>query len=371
MKSMTTSPKRRTLLGAALLLGLSSLALTGCGGSDDHQSSGGGGIVPPPLTGSYTLSDLSTSGETRSEAFGINSSGQVTGETVAQSSNSSAFTYSGGKVTLLPPPSPYPEDYGIAINALGTVAGVAYGSSGAANAYHAFVSTGGTSTDLGVLSGFAWSFASAINASGDVVGSLAQANGLDSHPFLYSHTTHTMTNLGLPTGIMSGNATGISDSGQIIATGAVSTSPHYTHSFLYNNGSFADLGLLPGYTQTQAAAINASGQITGVALTASGTEHAFLYSGGKLTDLGVPSGFINTEGEAISVNGVIVGEADTSTGTAHAVVYSGGKWTDLNTEVSASGWTFNTARGINDSGQICGVGTFNGHDRAFLLTPKP
>ncbi len=45
---------------------------------------------------------------------------------------------------------------------------------------------------------------------------------------------------------------------------------------------------------------------------------------------------------------------------------------DLNTLIGpASGWILNSANAINDLGQITGTGTFDGVNRAFLLTPVP
>lgn len=43
---------------------------------------------------------------------------------------------------------------------------------------------------------------------------------------------------------------------------------------------------------------------------------------------------------------------------------------DLNKLIPAnSGWEINTARGINNRGQIVGEGKLNGQQRAYLLTP--
>ncbi len=53
-----------------------------------------------------------------------------------------------------------------------------------------------------------------------------------------------------------------------------------------------------------------------------------------------------------------------------AVIWDGGQMKDLNTLIEAgSGWVLTSANAINESGQIAGTGTFNGRQRAFLLTP--
>jgi len=43
---------------------------------------------------------------------------------------------------------------------------------------------------------------------------------------------------------------------------------------------------------------------------------------------------------------------------------------DLNDLVWAPGWTVNGVVGINNAGQILGVGSYNGQNRAFVLTPN-
>jgi hypothetical protein len=44
---------------------------------------------------------------------------------------------------------------------------------------------------------------------------------------------------------------------------------------------------------------------------------------------------------------------------------------DLNSAVAAPGWELIEARGINNNGEIVGVGRFHGSQRAFLLRPNP
>jgi probable HAF family extracellular repeat protein len=52
-----------------------------------------------------------------------------------------------------------------------------------------------------------------------------------------------------------------------------------------NSYTVIDLGTLGG-NQSQAAAINPTGQVVGNSLTATGQTHAFLWDNGKMTDLG-------------------------------------------------------------------------------------
>jgi len=53
-------------------------------------------------------------------------------------------------------------------------------------------------------------------------------------------------------------------------------------------------------------------------------------------------------------------------------LYDSGNTIDLNTLLpTGSGWELAGAYGINDAGQIAGLGSINGQYRAFLMTPTP
>jgi hypothetical protein len=74
---------------------------------------------------------------------------------------------------------------------------------------------------------------------------------------------------------------------------------------------------------------------------------------------------------------VIVGHAfgDDGSGNflAKSFVYQNGQMSDLLTLVApGSGWTeLFQANGVNDLGQIVGVGVFNGETRGYVMTPVP
>jgi probable HAF family extracellular repeat protein len=73
-------------------------------------------------------------------------------------------------------------------------------------------------------------------------------------------------------------------------------------------GPITEIGTFGG-ASSFANAINASGQVTGYAYTASGDRHAFLYTGGVLVDLGTLAGFSQSFGLAINSDGTVVGTA--------------------------------------------------------------
>jgi probable HAF family extracellular repeat protein len=85
-------------------------------------------------------------------------------------------------------------------------------------------------------------------------------------------------------------------------------------------------------------------------------------------------GALGAEGDsaalAINASGLVVGYAAAPQGQ-HAFLYNGQTMLDLNNLIpSNSGWTLIKATGINDAGQIVGIGGYNGAAAGFLLTPS-
>ncbi|MFZ0644102.1 MAG: hypothetical protein WA785_10805 [Candidatus Acidiferrales bacterium] len=142
-----------------------------------------------------------------------------------------------------------------------------------------------------------------------------------------------------------------------------------SRGFIYQNGVFTLIGTLPGGIGSSAVAINDSGQVTGNADVPSGA-HAFLYTAGQLQDLGVlPGGGANSYAGALNSAGDVVGQADDPNGNSLAfVVYANGTMQDLNGLIpSNSGWQLQQATGINDAGEIAGVGVFHSSPTAYAL----
>jgi probable HAF family extracellular repeat protein len=189
---------------------------------------------------------------------------------------------------------------------------------------HAFAGTGpGQLTDLGTLPGGHNSMASGINASGVVVGTGDDANGV-SHAFA-SGTGGGLIQLG---GGVASQGVAINNKGVVV--GALGFG-NVSHAFRTEaNGTFQDLGTLNGFTASFATAVDSKGDVVGYASDASGASRAFLFTG--------PDG--------------------------------GGQMFDLTALLSAgSGWVLTSANGINDNGQVTGVGVVNGQDHAFRLDP--
>lgn len=144
------------------------------------------------------------------------------------------------------------------------------------------------------------------------------------------------------------------------------------------DGTFDDLGNLPGYSQTNATGINSEGDVIGYSSTpdfGSGDplDLAFLDVNGVMTSLGTLESNSYTESEALGVNdsGQVVGWSVITGGVDRAFLYSDGQMTDLGTLGSANVTGTSMANGINNSGEIVGntwvdSGSGPGSQQAFL-----
>lgn len=284
-----------------------------------------------------SVAELDTPGDDQTVAAAINDAGQIVGATMRSFTNEFGMNYlpqaalfRGGLLITLVPGTNY--SFASGINNQGEIAGVYTWPDGTTT--HAFLYKKGMTADLGTLGGD-FSEAQGINNRGEIVGlsNLSQDGAL--RPFLYSRGR--MYDLGTFGGNL-GSANAINDLGEIV--GYSTTSNWQQRPFLYSHGRMHDLGTL-GDTQPHyggnynyAAAINNWGQVVGQSLTANGSFHAFLYSNGRMIDL----------------NNLV----------------------KLTTVDGPPGFLLlMTANGINDRGQIVGIGAFwDGKqivDRAFLL----
>ena len=222
-----------------------------------------------------------------------------------------------------------------------------------------------TMTDLGALVGSAGSYGSSaagINVKGQVAVNATTDAYHWGKAFLYNNGT--MADMGsLPGGPGWSWAGGINDSGQVAGASYISTSA--SHVFLYSNGTMTDLGTLPGYSYCDAYGINNSGQVVGVSGPSSDFPHAFLYSNGIMKGLGTLGGNCSTA-YAVNTSGQVVGNSDLSNNIERAFLYSGGTMTDLGT---LPGGLFSSADDINDRGKVVGWSETTGSSmHAFLYS---
>ena len=132
--------------------------------------------------------------------------------------------------------------------------------------------------------------------------------------------------------------------------------------------ALTDIGLLPGFTDMGAYAINIHDDVVGAAYNQGpGVRHAFLYRGGRLIDLGTLVGATN-DSYAVGINaeGEVIGEFTDASGT-HGFIYWNGS---VQTIDIPNGTTY--LRAINDIGQIVGnygsASSLTGY--AFLRQPN-
>jgi probable HAF family extracellular repeat protein len=156
------------------------------------------------------------------------------------------------------------------------------------------------------------------------------------------------------------------------ADSAVNNVGYPLHAVLIDpKGNYTDLGTLGTGQLALSLRINSSNEVVGYSTFSAsdnGTIHHFAYVNGAMKDLGVLPG--GSYGMAYAVNdaGIIVGYTSTGSGN-HAFVYEDGTMTDLNSLVAGSGWTLQSAEGINNAGQIVGYGLNpSGQLHAFELT---
>jgi len=193
-------------------------------------------------------------------------------------------------------------------------------------------------------------YVTAITDSGAIVGQTTVGN--TGQAFIASNGQ--VTDLGLLPGFSVTQATAANASGTVIGQAYnVGSNPATVNpadgGFIDQNGHLTNIGTLGG-SFTSPAAINNSGQVTGVS-----NGHAFLYQNGTMTDLGTFGG-TSSGGTAINNQGQVVGTYGLGYNAAgayveHAFLYSNGKMLDLGT---LPGSPQSEATGINDSSQVVG-----------------
>jgi|SRR5215831_1359549 len=319
----------------------------------------------PPA--SYTIIDLGTLGGTVSYAAGINSVGDVAGQSylAGDSTHEHAFLWkaNGGMIDL-GTLSGGSYSQGIALNSSDEVVGIA--DTGVGFTQHAFLWTSsGGMQDLGSLGASTdYSYAFGIDDRSRVVGG-SYANATDEYSTIWINGQVRSLS---PTS--AGEARAISTQrGYVAGLGAKGDAFVWTKA-----GGFTDLGRLSGGTISFAYGVNNSGQAVGYSDFGDPlhTTTAFFWSKAVGIESMGTLGWNPSTAEAINDQCLAVGYSIIADQTnEHAFIWSQATgMLDLNSKIPPnSGWVLTLATGINASGQIVGQGTINRQSHAFLLTP--
>lgn len=169
----------------------------------------------------------------------------------------------------------------------------------------------------------------------------------------------------------------VNDLGWIVGYSPLGTGAD--HAFLYRNDLddpfMEDLGTLGGNI-SYAYAINNKNIIVGASHTDDGRLRAarfeFVNGVGQWTALGELENELESRAYGINELNVAVGSAKLTDESSKAVHYKGKQAEDLNSYLPRnSSWQLSSASGINDKGEIVGIGTLGGDSwrRAFLMSP--
>jgi probable HAF family extracellular repeat protein len=339
----------------------------------------------------YRITDLGTLGGD-SEAWGLNSKGQVVGRSVNGGTNT-AFVWSA-KTGIRPLAGGFGSSWAYDINDAGHATG--FTSSGLTNG---FIWDGRTMRSIGhgicSNSGFGFSIGRAINKFDALVGESMTSNcwghaivryndGRGMHDLGTFDPDFVRFNLYNKTSI----AFAINDNNQV--AGRAQTPEGTYRAFLWqdangipdlNRGELLNLGTLGG-SQSYGYGLNNDGHVVGQSQNGAGQFHAFLWKpDAGMRDLGTlqpvegsPGQYLGTsEARAINKSGQVVGYSTVAGGAEHAFLYEpeDDRMYDLNDMIPAgSGWVIQRATAINDEGHVVGWGLNpDGQRRAFLLRP--
>lgn len=312
----------------------------------------------------YSIVELSTPADDTSAANGINNAGTVVGAVSTAGGVPTAARWSAtGTRTDLPLLPGGGSSVANGINDSGQATGRADRSDGGF-AYPVRWSAAGVVEDLGGPIVNRLGSGSAIDPGGRVAGGQRPGNSEgDPLGILYA-VDGTPTELGPTLGL----ARGINGYGQVVG------GPGY----VWRAGTVTNLPGLPGSTGTEstgAFAINNAGQVVGTAgVPPDAGTHGVLWRNGSIVDIGTVDGIRYSTANAVNAAGQVVGTADPLCQPCPAprawIWQSGVPITALDTLLpSGSGWTLRGATGINDRGEIVGVGMHNGLLRAYKMTP--
>lgn len=237
-----------------------------------------------------------------------------------------------------------------AINSRGDIAGI---YADAARVNHGFFLSKGTWNTID-YPGAALTLVNNLNNRGDLVGEYATTPTGPHHGFVSS--SGRFTTIDFP-GATSSWLAGIDAAGDI--TGGYTSPDNQQHGFLLKAGAYTSFDF-PGATQTVVIGMGPDGSVVG-GYAAAGLNRAFLMVNGEFTSWEYPGAtFTNCVNR--NASGELVGRWRDTAGVVHAYLLRNGEYSTFD----FPGATFTAAAGVNSSGDIVGRYTLNGVSHAFL-----
>jgi probable HAF family extracellular repeat protein len=226
--------------------------------------------------------------------------------------------------------------------------------------------------DVGTPGTFLQSHLDAVNNVGQAVG-WADSDYADVEGMAYLYDNGSWTELGTLAGYDFSRAFDINDAGQVVGRAYVRWRPPYSRAWIWESGTLTQLPMGNHY-ETSAYAISNSGEfIVGSANGDNpGRSQAAVWTGGAITRLGHISGS-STSSSAVDVNdsGLAVGSLRTT-----VYIFTSGTAAMWNVRTGAqtllpepSGWNSTYGLGVNEHGQIVGemIGTPDPGYDAFIF----
>jgi probable HAF family extracellular repeat protein len=256
----------------------------------------------------------------------------------------------------------------------------------------------GQMQDLGTLGSGSCVFPGFINERGQIAGDADTTStpnpltGVPTHdPFLWEDgTMHDLGTLGGAVGFASGGGGlgGLNNRGQVIGASSVAANPGACltegdpncHPFLWDKGKLIDLNTSTiGGNPLSVEAINDAGELVGQAAFPNAPFDAYLWRNGVATDLGTLDGDCFSGAFAINSHAQVVGVTYLCDGSfSRAFLWENGAIVDLNTLIPAeSPLQLVFPADVNDRGEIAGTGVppgvppnnFFTEGHGFLLIP--
>lgn len=323
------------------------------------------GLLTSASAQSYSVINIGVSYP--EDAAALNGSGQVAGWVLsADRTNAEAFvTGPNGLNKTNIGTLGDGGSYATSINNRGQVAGF-YDIGGN---QRSFMLTAGGLIDIGTLNG-QQTIAKGINDLGQITGWSYSAAG-QPHAFLTAANGRFMKDIGSQFGAgASSYGSAINGQGMVVGRFTDLTSGNW-HAFITgaNGSGFTDLGALVN-GNSEATAVNSSGQAAGVFDTPDGFAHAFLTgaNGAGMTDIGTLGGLWSLA-TGINQSGAVVGISANEAGDRRAFLYTATGMLDLSTVAPlAANEYLDYAAAINESGQILARANMGSY---YLLTPVP